>query len=286
MSGAITILQPGIYTTVQDEGRRGYAHLGVPESGAIDKRAMRLGNQLMNNPEGSAVLEITLVGPTIRFESGTHFVLTGSQVTAFLDEVAIDVGETAFAKANQILSIKKIHPGIRTYLCIAGGLQTEKVLNSRSYYAPLTQATVVKNQQITLGKSNYGTSKFTKVRSQKAVTGLKIGVATIPVFRGPEYEALTTAQREELLNTIFSISKNWNRMAIQILEPLDNKLKAIRTSPVLPGTVQLTPSGTQIILCNDCQTTGGYPRILQVSKKGMQLLSQMGAGKSLKWELV
>lgn len=286
MSRSITIIQPGMFTNVQDEGRYDYAHLGVPKSGAMDITAMRLGNQLMNNLEGSAVLECTMVGVTIRFEADSHFVLTGSRADAFLDDEVVVVGETAFAKANQILSIKRVHPGIRTYLCIAGGLQTEKVLGSRSYYAPLTKSTVFKNQKIALGVSRYGAQKFTRLRNVAALTHPGTQVPNIPVYEGPEFELLSNAQRQFLVDTTFTISKNWSRMAIQLEEPLLNSFASILTAPVLPGTIQLTPGGTLIILCNDCQTTGGYPRIIQVSKIGMQLLSQMGAGQKLKWTLV
>ena len=286
MKRAITILEKGMFTTVQDEGRSGYAYLGVPESGAMDKVAMRLGNRLMNNLEDSAVLECTLVGPTIRFEVDCHFVLTGSSSNAYLDGVSIKVGEAAFAKAKQILSIKKIHPGVRTYLTIAGGMLVNNVLGSRSSYPPLTPTYVIKNQLIALGTSLYGSTKFTRIKRNNDLLEHNFSFSAIPVYAGPEFEYLSTQQQKKLFEMIFTISKNWNRMAMQLEEQLKNGLASIFTAPVIPGTVQLTPSGTQIILCNDCQTTGGYPRILQVSSIGMQLLSQMGAGQKLRWKLV
>ena len=96
----------------------------------------------------------------------------------------------------------------------------------------------------------------------------------IEVYEGPEFKFLSETQKEHLRNSTFSIDQNNNRMAIQLQEQLQNDLKPIITGPVVPGTVQLTPSGKLIVLMRDCQTTGGYPRILQLSDKGIRTIAQ------------
>ena len=94
------------------------------------------------------------------------------------------------------------------------------------------------------------------------------------VYKGPEFDMLTIEQQELLLDLDFTIAKENSRMAYQLVVTVNNSLKPIITSLVLPGTVQLTPSGKLIILMRDCQTTGGYPRVLQLSENAINRLSQ------------
>lgn len=108
----------------------------------------------------------------------------------------------------------------------------------------------------------------------------------IQVYPGPEFEGLHPDQKERLRETAFSVGKSNNRMAIQLEEDLFNDLPPIITGPVLPGTIQLTPSGKMIILMRDCQTTGGYPRILQVSEGGMNILAQKVVGNTIRLKLI
>ena len=96
----------------------------------------------------------------------------------------------------------------------------------------------------------------------------------IPVFPGPEFHLLSEANKHHLVQKTFTVSKDSSRMAYLLREKLENKLGSILTGPVLPGTVQLTAGGNLIVLMRDCQTTGGYPRILQVSESGLDVLAQ------------
>lgn len=108
----------------------------------------------------------------------------------------------------------------------------------------------------------------------------------IAVYPGPEFEYLNQDQKEWLQKASLCVGKNNNRMAIQLENDLHNDLAPIITGAVLPGTIQLTPSGKMIILMRDCQTTGGYPRILQVSEESMNVLAQKVVGNEIRFELV
>ena len=108
---------------------------------------------------------------------------------------------------------------------------------------------------------------------------------TLEAFRGPEFDQLSATQQEQLTHTIFTVSKNNNRMAYQLEPLLKNTLQPIITAPVLPGTVQLTPKGNLIVLMRDCQTTGGYPRVLQLTAASINKLAQKSIGKPLKIRL-
>ena len=108
----------------------------------------------------------------------------------------------------------------------------------------------------------------------------------IDVFKGPEFHLLSKNQQEFLINSQFTISKDNNRMAYQLSEILENNLESIITSLVLPGTVQLTPSGKLIILMRDCQTTGGYPRVLQLKESAISVLAQKLTGNPINFRLI
>ncbi len=279
MGSKITILKAGIFTTIQDEGRAGYSHLGIPQSGALDKKSYHLANALLNNTSKEAVFECTLVGPQIQFNGEATFVITGATATATLDEIIVRNGIPAFAKAGQILSISKISGGARCYLAFAGGILTDLILESRSWYKPITFESFVKKGMIfTLGKSRFGDQKAAVIKNAAHLVDVKNQITKLKAARGPEYKMLSITQRQLLENTLFTVSALWDRMAIQTKEKIENNLQPIYTSPVIPGMVQLTPSGTLIILLNDCQTTGGYPRVVVIESLELNKLAQMQQG--------
>ena len=106
------------------------------------------------------------------------------------------------------------------------------------------------------------------------------------MYKGPEYDLLNKQAKEKLNNINFTISKENSRMGYRLEEHIDNKLGSMLTSSVLPGTIQLTPSGKLIILMRDCQVTGGYPRILQLTEKSINRLSQKSTGDSFSFKIV
>ncbi|AWH74554.1 allophanate hydrolase [Dokdonia sp. Dokd-P16] len=279
MNSSISILHPGFYTTVQDNGRKSYAHLGVPQSGAMDKHAFMIANAILNNTPGAAMLECTLLGPTIEFNHNVNFVITGSNAGATLDGAQVMEGVPVLAKAKQVLKMSNISGGSRSYLAFAGGIDSQTILGSKGWYLPLTpEGKLTVGMELSLGISKYGKSKGAHLKMQSQSGVIHSSVATINTYEGPEFSKLTYNQQQQLSDHVFTVSNLWNRMAIQLVETLPNALKSIYTSPVIPGTVQLTPSGKLIILMNDCQTTGGYPRVLQVVASDFNKLAQMQQG--------
>ncbi|WP_144434823.1 5-oxoprolinase subunit C family protein, partial [Pseudomonas syringae] len=130
----IKVLKPGLATSVQDLGREGYYHLGIPPSGALDQYALSAANQLVGNPPDAAGLECTLLGPELEFQSDTLVAVCGAHMTARLDGVDMH-HDTAFAvKAGQVLRFDFPKDGARTYLAVAGGIDVPLVLGSRSTY--------------------------------------------------------------------------------------------------------------------------------------------------------
>lgn len=283
MMAEVEILKPGLYSSIQDLGRFGFREFGVPVSGAMDLQAAGLANLLLENNPTAAVLEITLQGPKMTFSEPTQIAIAGADLSPEIDGKAIGNYRLHSIEAGQVLDFGKRNSGYRTYLAVKGGFQTEVVLESRSWYDGITR-----NYRLEKGmKLPFFRGKDEKRQNYAAVKADEyITSAVIEAFPGPEYELLSTSEKSALQKWHFSAAKESNRMGIQFQEKLENSLQPILTGPVLPGTVQLTPSGTLIALMRDGQTTGGYPRILQITKAGMDILAQKLPGEKLQIRLI
>ncbi len=279
----IKVLNPGFYSTIQDFGRPGYQHLGVPCSGAMDKYSIVFANRLLGNNDDAAVIEMTMTGTSLEFNSNTHICISGAEMSPKLNDFDILQNKCVSVKKGDLLTFGILKSGFRCYLAVNSGISSEKVLNSRSLYKGITKSHKLKKGDL------LSISEPLKIIKKNA--GIKINEAhfssdTIDVFKGPEFDKLTNLQVITILSKLFTISKNNNRMGYQLEETLENTLSPIITSPVLPGTIQLTPSGKLIILMRDCQTTGGYPRVLQLKESSINVLAQKYTGKSITFKLI
>jgi biotin-dependent carboxylase-like uncharacterized protein len=276
----LQIIQPGFYTTIQDQGRLGYSHLGIPESGAMDKQALSFANLVLNNSQDAAALECTLIGPQVLFLAECAFVLTGGETNATLDTNPIKTDVVYIAQKNQILTIGKLLKGCRAYLAFDGGIQTKVVLGSRSQFFPITTSGVIcKGDQFATGIKTYGQSKGGRAQLKNNTSLL--GHSVLKVTKGPEYDLLPNESKKQLTQVTFSIASG-NRMGIALKEPIARHASKIATGPVLPGTVQLTPSGKLFVLMRDCQVTGGYPRIIQLTEQAINCMAQKKQGDLIK----
>ena len=129
---SISILKPGVQTTVQDIGRYGYSHFGISSSGAADLFSFRLGNIIVGNTEELAGIEMTLLGADFQFNSDAVIAITGSPFNLSLDRQEIPYNQSIHVKKNQILSVGITKGGARSYLLVKGGIKTENYLNSKT----------------------------------------------------------------------------------------------------------------------------------------------------------
>ena len=279
----IKVLKAGFYSTIQDFGRYGYQEFGVPFSGVMDRKAAAFANSLIGNGEDEAVLEMTMLGASLQFSVNTYIAFSGAQMDAKLNGVGAMNNSLIAIKPGDILSFGKLKLGFRCYLAVLGGFNTETVMKSKSMYPNITKANrLIKNDELTINASfleNQNT--YSRIRYDESY----MNSSTLEVYGGPEFENLTDTQQNELLSTCFTISNNNSRMGYQLNENLQNDLRAIITGPVIPGTVQLTSSGKLIVLMRDCQTTGGYPRVLQLSETAINSLSQKYTGQAISFKL-
>lgn len=277
----LKIIKTGFYTSLQDSGRFGFRDKGVPVSGCLDAIAFEQCNRLLENSENATVLEMTMTGPTLEFSQPSFIALTGANMTPLCNGKPIDNYSVTRVEAGDVLTFEKLVSGFRGYLGIRGGFKSEKVLDSGSQFVPLTtKSQVSKNQEI-----EYLPSKDFKpiISAMKPANYLTESV--FPAFQGPEFHLLKEKQIDKLFETEFHVAKENNRMAYQLEEVLDVHSHTILTSATLPGTVQCTPSGKLIILMCDGQTTGGYPRLLQLKNEAISWLAQKKTGDKIKFEL-
>ncbi len=280
--GSIEILETGFYTTIQDQGRKGYATKGIPESGSMDQESWRLSNLILHNLETAAALECTLIGPTIVFLRDLAFVLTGAHTDAVLDGKKLMNNKVYRASKSQILDVGKVRNGCRTYVGFDGGIDVGTILGSRSQFYPITEQGVVQKGDI----FDTGSSNLLSVQSGMVhVKDVQANKSSdIQIIKGPEYHYLSEIKKEALTSSSFTI-QSWNRMGIALGEPLEQQGAKILTGPVIPGTVQLTPSGHLYILMRDCQVTGGYPRIAQLTQTAINKMAQKKTGDSIRLTL-
>ena len=279
----IKVINPGFYSTIQDLGRIGYQHYGVPYSGVMDSYCASLANSLLGNNKDMAVIEMTMTGAKLEFLVNTNICISGANMLPRLNAVKIALNKCIAVNSGDILSFGKLNIGFRCYLAICGGINTETVMNSRSMYKGITKYHVLaKHNNLLITESLVVEKKYASIRIHKTHFSSK----KIEVFKGPEFDRLSDSQVEKLKTNSFTISKENNRMAYQLEEPLENSLEPIITSSVLPGTVQLTPSGRLIVLMRDCQTTGGYPRVLQLKESAINVLAQKYTGQNICFNLL
>lgn len=289
---SIEVIKPGLLTSVQDGGRRGYASLGIGRAGAMDVPAWRLANALVGNTGEEATLELTLVGPTLRFHVDAVIALTGAIAQAHADEERIPPWTTCFLPAGSVLRIGGMREGCRGYLAVRGGLDVAPVLGSRSTdlharIGPLGGRALQGGDVLALADDGDAHR-----HAARGVHALRWGLDPQPwldihsplaMLRGHHHEALDAASQRALFSQPFRMSQDSNRTGARLDEvPLRlSQPPELISEATLPGTVQLPPSGQPIVLLAEAPVTGGYPRIGQLAAVDLPRLAQRRPGDAV-----
>jgi antagonist of KipI len=274
----IHVVAAGLLTSVQDLGRPGAAHLGVGCAGAMDDVALRLANALVGNDDDAAALEITLRGPTLRFDMPALIAFTGGEIAAPMwRPLSIDAGT--------MLDIGALRCGCRTYLAIAGGLRTPALMGSRS--------TDISGG---IGRALAAGDRLAHDARNIAPPHTTWSLDPAPWFdehddrplhliRGAHFEQLDAASRNALFTRAFRISAKSNRVgyrlegeALRLSAPIE-----LISEGAMPGTLQLPPDGEPIVLMREAPTTGGYPRIGHVASVDLPRLAQRRPGQAVRF---
>ncbi len=273
----IEIKKPGLYTSLQDQGRYKCSHLGVPTSGAMDAITASDANRMLNNNLKCSVLECTIIGPEMVFHKSTVIAITGAVIQPFINGKPSYINKVLKIKAGDTISFGKIVKGARFYIAIRGGFKGPEILSSQSACITSSILRIVKKGD----QIEY--AEYDGYFQQPSLLLRKVGNKRISVQKGPEYTLIEKMNPNirEIFQSSFAIRQESNRMAYRVRHDI-NLIhdSSIMSSGTIPGSVQLTPGGDLILLMRDAQTTGGYPRILQLTEDGICDLAQMKARES------
>lgn len=280
---SITIIEPGLFTTIQDGGRWGHQVSGVPVSGAMDWMAYRTANAIAGNEPGSAAVEATLAGPKLRFDQRTTFVIAGADLGATLDGVRVPLCAAVTAPAGGVLRFANRTSGARVYVAVDGGIEVPRVLGSRSTHLISRMGgthgrTLLQGDRLGLGVE--GAPRSHRKPIPEATASGRGGGARLRVIPGPQTEYFPDVAMDALQRTRFIVSPQSNRMGYRLQgDPIPRLLEQEMISDAaFTGGVQVPPSGDPILLMTDRQTTGGYPQLAVVITADIPLAAQLAPG--------
>lgn len=280
----LKVIKPGVFSSVQDLGRHGHRHLGVSQSGVLDPIALKTGNALLGNKETAACIEITVGLAEFEFTKPCNFAITGGNLNAKLNSKTLYPGWRYHAKSGDIIKFASHPEFLRAYLCVEHGFDVTKVMNSRSTDC---QAKFGGFEGNALQKGDCIPFSETLVACSELAIKPSDYTNVVRVLKGPHCDILPEGYLEQLLSQTWTVSELSNRMGVRLeRSSLLTHQKSIDSQGVHPGVIQLPPTGTPIVLLNDCQTTGGYPIIATVIQADLRHFSQLAPTKLCRFELV
>ncbi|MEJ3743432.1 biotin-dependent carboxyltransferase family protein [Actinomycetes bacterium KLBMP 9797] len=258
----IEIVRAGPLTTVQDLGRPGYAHLGVPRAGALDQPALRLANRLVGNPDTAAGLEITAAGCALRLRSAGAVALTGASAPLTVGGRPSGYGQPVPVPAGALVEVGRPVHGVRSYLAVSGGVAVTPVLGSRSTdtLAGLGPAPLRDGDVLPVGPATApSTVDFVPWEPPAATLRLRVRL-------GPRRDWFTDDAVAALLGTAYTISPLSNRVGARLTGAALARARSgeLPSEGIVLGAVQVPPDGQPLIFLADHPTTGGYPVIAVV----------------------
>ncbi|MCY6959069.1 5-oxoprolinase subunit C family protein [Clostridium brassicae] len=304
----IEVISPGLLTTIQDLGRYGFRKYGVIVSGAMDSFAHRVANILVGNEEGEATLEITLLGPKILMNEDTLISICGADLSPKINDVFMPMWRPVYVKKGSVLSFGKNNYGARAYLAFAGSFNIEGVMGSKSTYL---RAEIGGYEGRQIKKGDILSLKDCSEIGKKIIYTLSLNVNddgfsypkwfvsskiipnyinnfNVRVVKGGEFDYFCEDSKKALFKNSYLITPQSDRMGyrlkgenLQLEEPLEMISEAVAL-----GTIQVPADGNPIILLADRQTTGGYPKIGQVSSIDIPIVSQMKPGDRISFSKI
>lgn len=286
----IRVLAPGPLTTVQDAGRDGWRHVGVARAGALDPEAAALANRLVGNADNAALLELTLLGPTLQLLRPTRLAIGGAKVGAHFESK--DGRQTAIPSGRRVdlptgvLHLGALHDGLRAWVAFAGGIDVPVILGSRS----------------TDLRGGFGGHEGRALQrgDQLSLIGPPFVKCATPTMSrwwvdaiDPDHEASVrfVASAHPAAHLLegrhWRISPRSNRQGLRLEgDALPSAGGEGVSAPVAPGTLQLPPDGQPIVLLADAQTVGGYQCLGYVIAADLPRLAQRRAGETLRFTSV
>jgi antagonist of KipI len=284
---SITIIKPGIFSTIQDSGRKGFQHLGINPSGAMDQLAMQVANLLIENKADEALIEFFYPAPVIYFNTSAFIAITGANFSATINDIPVPNHHPIFVPEKATLRFTQKITGHIGYLAVQGGFELNEWMNS---YSTNTRAgaggfegrAFIKNDELKLKASSVQKNEQSKLQvlPWMADTQSLYQLHALRYLPGQEFSRLSLKAQQFMTNAQFTIQSNSDRMGYRLKGPdltLKKPLELVSTG-VTNGTIQLLPNGQCIVLLADHQTTGGYPRIGHILQADIPTLVQQPPG--------
>lgn len=291
----IVVLEPGLQTTIQDLGRWGQGRIGVSPGGAADRGALIAGNRALGNDDNAAGLEITRVGPRLRFLTPARIALSGADLGARLGDMRLLPGSVRAVSPGEELSFDRdVAPrGFRAWLCVAGGIATPVVMGSRSTdlaagMGGLEGRPLAVGDRLPLGQRTEQLPGRPRVTGDHAPGGTWRQAnrrRPIRIVRGPERKRVDGRSWHRFLTSEFTVSPQSNRVGLRLDGPPVALIGGadIISGGIVTGTIQITGDGTPIVMLPARATVGGYPRIATVIAADLDRLAQVAPGDTVRF---
>lgn len=285
----IEVISPGPLTTIQDLGRPGWAHIGVPRSGAADRESLQLANQLVGNDGGAAALETTLVGPQLLFGARATVALTGALVGPRLGDRPVPMNTAVQIGEGDILKVGKAISGLRTYIAFAGGIEVQSVLGSAATdtLTGLGPSPLVGGQILRLAGPDAD-----RVPAATADTARRPASPSAPshlhVILGPRDDWFNADAIAHLCGESFTVTPSSNRIGLRLDGPSLGRARTdeLLSEGLVPGAIQVPAGGQPILLLADHPTTGGYPVVAVVAERDIPVAAQLRPGQQVRFTAI
>lgn len=281
----IRVIKPGLLTTIQDLGRIGFAHLGLSPAGAADSLSFRIANLLLGNDANAPAFEMTLLGPTLEFETAALIAISGSRTSS-----SLPVNDPFPVAAGTRVATGSLLEGARAYLAVRGGLAVPGIMNSCSTFLPagiggFKGRALRTGDQIAISKQAAG--PICKPQLTRAAS-LQLRHGTIRVTAALQYDWFGQEAIERFQQQAFTVRDDSNRAGLRLQgEPvLPPQHRELLTEGIALGSVQIPPDGQPIILFVDQQTTGGYPKIANVIAADLWRVGQLRPRDEVRFSFV
>ncbi len=280
----ILVLRPGIETTVQDLGRPGWAHLGVPKGGAMDPEALAAANLLVGNRPEAAGLELFGGGVLLLSQRELLVARSGAAASGRLGTRPLGAQRAYTWRAGELLEIGRLRTGGRCYLAVSGGISVPLVLGSRatllrSELGGWQGRALQRGDCLQVGPTPSASHVFSPKPS--VFRTLPFRIHLLP---GAHFDRFELSAKAQLVATVWRLSRQSDRIGLRLEgPPLPVPEESLQTEGLLPGSVQIFPDGQPVILGPDHPTTGGYPRLAQVARSDLRALAYLQPGDPVRF---
>ena len=290
----IEIIQPGIFSSIQDLGRKGFRSIGVGQSGAMDAMALRIANILVANSEDAAGIETTLGGFELCFDADCRFAVTGADAEVALDDQVLSAWSPITARAGQVLRIGWPDSGMRNYIAFAGGIDVPVLMGSRAtdlkggFGGHEGRALRQGDRLNLLAASQDHCGLPFGIAARKTESAGDSTVTTVRMIPAAEWNQYSPETQQSFLSAKWLLDPVSNRVGFRLNGPMlpSQTSRDLLSHGILPGTVQLPPSGQPVVQMMDANTCGGYPKLGVVIAADLGRLAQTRLGDAVHFVLV